>query len=222
MRMLFLAVLVLSPFTAAAGTETWQIVLGAEHRADEAVRVAVEDLTVYGGKCGVAFEAVSDEAPCAGHLLVVGTAARNRRAAALAAAGIETPQPPENPEGFSIRTVTADGRRVMMVAGGSVPGDVYGLYWVWDRMRVAHAMPDITAARAPAVPVRLGGAWGRGGGAGSSPERMRLALRYSYNWVPGTPILDLVPWDSEPEASVNAKNRAAARELIAYARSLHM
>ena len=46
MRMLFLAVLVLSPFTAAA--ESWQIVLGAEHRADEAVRVAVEDLTAYG------------------------------------------------------------------------------------------------------------------------------------------------------------------------------
>lgn len=217
MRMLFLAVCLLFSFTALAAAEPWQIVLGAEHRADEAVRVAVEDLTACGKKFGVAFEAVSDEAPGAGNLLVVGTAARNRHAAAL-----EAPQPPENPEGFSIRTATADGRRVMMVAGGSVLGDVYGLYWVWDRMRVARALPDITATRAPAVSVRLGGAWGRGGGAGSSPERMRLALRYSYNWVPGTPILDLVPWDSEPEASVNAKNRDAARELAAYAHSLHM
>ena len=46
---------------------------------------------------------------------------------------------------------------------------------VWDRLRVARAVPDITTTRAPAVPVRLGGAWGRGGGAGSSPERMRTA-----------------------------------------------
>ncbi|MFA6245031.1 MAG: DUF4838 domain-containing protein, partial [Candidatus Hydrogenedentales bacterium] len=35
-------------------------------------------------------------------------------------------------------------------------------------------------------------------------------------------LLDLIPWDSEPEATLNRKNREDVKELIAYAHGLHM
>ncbi len=204
---------------AAADTTAWRIVLGEEHRNDEAIRVAVEDLKAYGKDFGLSFETVPDtDTEITGNLIIVGDVTRN----ALAASGAAMPEPVTHPEGYAIQTMEKDGRRVLVVAGGSLLGDVHGLYWVWDRMRTAHGMPDINTMRTPAMTVRLGAAWGRHGAGGSTKEQMRLALRHSFNWVSGPAILDLVPWNSEPEASENAKNREAARELIAYAHSLHM
>lgn len=208
----------------AEGAETWRIVLGQGHVAEEAVRVAVEDLRAYGAEQGLAFETVvdSDAGAAPGNTIVVGDAARNVETARLVSEGLVQIECPADPEAYAIATVSGQSGRVVVVAGGSVIGDVYGLYWVWDRMRVAGRIPDINVVRTPAMKLRVGAAWGRQGQGGRNVEQMRMALRYSFNWVSGPAILDLVPWNSEPEAETNEQNREAARELIAYAHSLHM
>ncbi|MCX5769628.1 MAG: hypothetical protein NTZ09_05065, partial [Candidatus Hydrogenedentes bacterium] len=76
--------------------------------------------------------------------------------------------------------------------------------------------------RLPALNVGVGGAWGRRGVGGGGEDQMRAALRYSFNWVSGPAILDLVPWEVEPEAETNRQNRETARKLIEYAHSVHM
>ncbi len=113
-------------------------------------------------------------------------------------------------------------RTVMALAGGSVIGDVYAIYWVWDRIRVQGGLSRIQARRRPALEIRLSPAWGRRGSDGSSPEEMRNALRYGLNWVSGSAVLDLAPWSSEPERAANETNRQRARELIRYAHALHL
>lgn len=211
-------------FCAAAMSETaWQIVLSPAQQADEAMRVVLEDLKEAGASLGVSFSVVSDDATdLLGNLLVAGSAARNRETARLLSEGVMTLEEVSEPEGYAIRTVGNDKTKIMVVAGGSIIGDVYGLYWLWDRMRVEKRIPDLETVRIPAMKIRLGAAWGRHGFGGSSKEQMRLALRNSFNWVSGPSILDLVPWDAEPEATNNTINREKARELIAYAHSLHM
>ena len=52
---------------------------------------------------------------------------------------------------------------------------------------------------------------------------MRQALRYGATWVWGSHTVNkLIPWDSEPEKTQNAKNRGELKELIDYAHSLHL
>ena len=207
----------------AAPAEAWRVVTGEAHAEDEAVRVALEDLRAYGAALGIALDAAGDaDGLPEGNVLLVGDAARNRQTARLIEEGVLESRVPDNPEGYAITTLRRGDARVVVVAGGSVIGDVHGLYWVWDRMRVTKRIPDIDTARAPAVPVRLGGAWGRMAHGGQNERQMRAALRYSFNWVAGPAILDLVPWESEPEAETNRANREAARALIRYAHALHM
>lgn len=219
-----IVVLIAQGFTAAQADERqWTIVTAPSQQADEAVRLVLEDFketaAQYGLSIAVMPDAVED---VAGNVIVLGAAARNRQTARLVQTDVLTLQPEVDPEGFEIRTIEQPGGRVLIVAGGSVIGDVYGLYWVMDRLRVHRRIPDINTVRAPAMKVRLAAAWGRRGLGGGSREQMRLALRHSFNWVSGPNILDLVPWNAEPEASDNAKTREETRELIAYAHALHM
>lgn len=220
---LFLACIILSSSSAAAAAQPWRIILGEADAGDEAVRVAVADLCEYGAALGVAFEQVSDaDAVSRGNAIVVGAAARNAQTAHLVESGAIQPAALPDPEGYAITTIGSGDSRTLVVAGGSVIGDVYGLYWIWDRMRVEGRIPDINVVRTPAMKVRLGAAWGRQGMGGRDEQQMRLALRHSFNWVSGPAILDLVPWKAEPEAETNRQNREAARKLIDYAHSLHM
>ena len=70
---------------------------------------------------------------------------------------------------------------------------------------------------------RINLAWGRGLlGGGSSKKGMHEALRQSVNWVSGAATLDLIPWNSEPENSINAENRIKTNKMIDYAHSLGM
>ncbi|HEX73298.1 MAG TPA: hypothetical protein ENN65_08295, partial [Candidatus Hydrogenedentes bacterium] len=209
--------------TATGGQVTWHIVLGLEHAGDEAVRCAVEDLQETGGEMGLDFVTAQDsEPPLDVNRIVVGDEARNRITATYVERGTLNTASFSTSEGYAIHTQHEGGTRTIVVAGASVIGDVYGLYWIWDRLRVHKDMPDINVLREPAMGVRLGAAWGRNAYGGSTREQMRIALRNSFNWVSGPAILDLTPWSSEPEAEENAHNRVAARALIAYAHSLHM
>lgn len=201
----------------------WHVVLGPEHETEQAVALAVADLQETGAGMGLTFVTVSDavELP-AGNCIVVGDASRNRHTAALLSRFRLSADVLTSPEGYAIHTLGAGDSKAMIISGGSVVGDVYGLYWVWDRMRVNRDIPDINVVREPAMSIRLGAAWGRHAYGGSTMEQIQTALRHSFNWVSGPTVLDLVPWNVEPEATANEKNREAARELINYAHSLHI
>jgi hypothetical protein len=193
----------------AQSADTWTIAIGPEHAAEEATRLAIEDLTTDFATHGLTLTTAN--APTANTILI-GSAARD-------AGPIDTPN---DPDGYAIRSLDRNGARTLLVSGGSVIGDVYGLYWILDRLRVHGHIPEINTVRVPAMKMRFGAAWGRRGGGGNSKEEMLTALRQSTNWVSGPPVLDLVPWNSEPEATANAESREQTRELIDYAHSLHM
>jgi hypothetical protein len=208
--------------TGAASAEEWSLVVPESLSSDAAVALAVEDLVETGAALGHAFSVRDDRQLPAGNAILVGGPARNAQAKALAESGILKSAAPDHEQGYTLETVALDGRRIISVAGGSVIGDVYGLYWLWDRLRVHRALPDLNTTRVPALPIRKAGAWGRMGRSGNSKEAMHEALRRSLNWVSGPNVLDLVPWDSEPERTANAATRERTRELIEYAHALHM
>ena len=200
-----------------AALDVWTVVVGSDVD-DEALRVALADLADTGAACGMTFTIANDAAMPAGDAILVGAAARNALVSTYAP-HIETP---EDAQGYAIVSFPEGERRVVVVAGGSVIGDAYGVYWLWDRIRVHRMLPEVNVVRRPALPVRVAAAWGRRGMGGSSKEQMRNALRYSINWVSGPNVLDLVPWDADPEGAANAVTRASTRDLIAYAHALHM
>jgi len=210
-------------FSAGAwAAETWTVVVGEALAEDEAIQVALDDLIETGAVHGIDFAVTDDAALPGGNVLVVGNSSRNAQLARLVSEEAFDLDAPGDDQGYTICTTARGGRRIVAVAGGSAIGDVYGLYWVWDRIRVHKRLPDIDVTRVPTLKVRMGAAWGRRGFNGNSKEQMRRALRHSSNWVAGPAVLDLVPWEAEPERTVNAGNRDKTRKLIEYAHALHM
>ncbi len=204
---------------AAAEPEAWTIVVGHGLDGDEAVNVAVDDLVRTGAKHAITFTRAGDSTMPGGNVLLVGDATRNAQNAEKWKGG---PDLDRDRQGYRIRTSGRNGGRVMAVSGGSIIGDVYGLYWICDRIDVHRRLPDIDVRRVPAMKVRVGAAWGRRGYGGGSKEQMQQALRHSINWVAGPAVLDLVPWNAEPEASRNAATREKVRPLIDYAHRMHL
>jgi hypothetical protein len=202
--------------------EDWSLIIPKPLASDQAVALAVDDLVKTGETLGHTFTVTDDTALPSGNAILVGGAARNAQSKALATAGVLTASAPANEQGYTLQTITQDNRRIISVAGGSPIGDAYGLYWLWDRLRVYRALPDLNKTRVPAMALRMGAAWGRSSAGGATKEALQYSLRNSFNWVAGPNLLDLIPWDSEPEATTNAANREQVRELINYAHSLHM
>ena len=209
---------------AAANTvqEKWDIVLGPLMQQDEAIQVALQDLTETGGDLGLLFEVRDEYKGTTENVILLGSPERNPAAARFLSQRNLAVDRIEDDQGYAIVTVEEDGKRTLLVCGGSIVGDVYGLYWIWDRLRVYRRIPTLNTRRSPALGIRMGAAWGRSGYGGQTKEQMRRALRYGANWVAGPAVLDLVPWNSESENTINEQNREKARKLIAYAHSLHM
>jgi len=199
----------------------WEILVGTSLQGDEAIRVALRDLQEAGLRHGIKFS-VHNGNSVSKDAILVGSPDRNELTAQLAKQQKLKLQPGEDPQAYEILTRVIDGRRLMVVSGGSIIGDVYGLYWIRDRIRVFKEIPDINVKRSPALKTRISLSWGRRGSAGESKEQMQRALRYTCNWVSGPAVLDLVPWNSEPERSNNAKRRERTRSLIDYAHALHL
>jgi hypothetical protein len=198
----------------AEAVEQWTICIGPDFAADAAVAAAVEDLQNDGARFGLSFSAAYEPPPPASNVLFVGDPQRNPSAVPLLErAGIRL-EGATDPQGFEIRTGNMDGRRIMVVAGGSPMGDVYGLYWVWDRMRVCGKVPELNIERSPVLAFRTT--------EGGSAAEIRNALRHTANWVSGSLVDNLVPWDSEPEATQNAANREGLMKLIDSAHGYHM
>ncbi|MFA6242290.1 MAG: hypothetical protein WC655_15255, partial [Candidatus Hydrogenedentales bacterium] len=221
LQALVLSLLTLSPIGVyAQSSETWRIRVGPSLQSEEAIRLATGDLVEAGKQLGLTLDVKADSA--AANSILVGDGTRNEETARLLADGSLTLDPMEDPEGYQIKTLRTGETRTLVVAGGSVIGDAYGLYWILDRLRVYRRIPDLDVTRKPAMKVRFGAAWGRRGQGGSTKEQMHWSLRQGMNWVSGPNLLDLIPWDSEPEATLNRKNREDVKELIAYAHGLHM
>lgn len=203
--------------------EPWTVVVPPALRADTAISVALEDLQQTGADLGIEIGAVDDSSLPPANGILLGTLVENRQTERVLGGGFLPLAPPDNPEGYGIQPLAREDNHYLLVSSRGAIGYAYALYWIRDRMLVNKAIPvTLEAHREPAMAVRLGGAWGRWGFGGRNKDDMRLALRNSINWVAGAPILDLVPWDAEPEATNNAKNREETRALIDYAHSLHM
>ena len=193
--------------------EQWTIWTGPGHEDDAAMAAAIEDLQAFGEPLGLAFQRGAAP-PGEGNLLVVGDEARNPAGwEYLEKANVHV-DVPEDAQGFAIRTRQTPCGRVMAVVGGGLEGDVYGLYWVWDRIRVHRALPVLDETRCPALRIRL---VGPGAGAG-----LRNGLRHTANWVSDGNVTDLTPWNSEAEAAENARHRDALRPVIEQAHRYHM
>ena len=202
--------------------QNWQIIVPTQLQNEEAIKVALTDLKTFGKEIGIHFQVTDDKKAIRGSAIVVGDAAINETTAKLSRKNDITLKGVEDPQGYEIITSNTKHGKVMVISGGSVISNVYGLYWLWDRMRVNRTIPDINVIRNPALKTRMSLAWGKRAFGGGSKETMQQALRQSINWVSGAPIIDLVPWDSEPEHTKNAQNREKTKELIDYAHSLDM
>jgi len=191
--------------------EAWTIVTGPAHAGDAAVLAAIEDLQHEGRRFGMAFAHAESAPATRGPILVVGAPDRNPLTATLVREHEIDLKPIDHPQAFALRTLEPGGGRVLLVVGGSLVGDVYGMYWVWDRLRVHRRIPELNVLRTPALPYRLTGVRGT--------EQIRNALRYTATWVTGADIQSLDPWDTSDKPN---RSRQRAAERIELAHRYHM
>lgn len=200
--------------------EEWTIVLNKDMQTDEAIKVAIGDLIEVGAQHGISFKTHSDSESPTTPSILIGSPARNKLVSKQASnLGLKKDL---ISEGFQIITSEIRGKQIITVSGADVLGDVYGLFWLCDRIRVHKTIPETNIIRGPESKIRISPSWGRRGADGNSQEEMRNALRNGLNWVSGPAILDLVPWEFEPEKSNNEKTRQKTKELAEYAHSLHL
>ena len=208
--------------TVAQTNQNWQIIVPVALQQEESIKVVIEDLQSYGKDIGITFHVNDDTGSIKSSAIIVGDAATNKKTNQFLRKNEISLEGVDDPQGYEIISIKSKKDKVILISGGSVIGNVYGLYWMWDRMRVYKEIPDINVIRTPALQTRMSLAWGRRAFGGGSEETMQQALRQSINWVSGAPIIDLVPWNSEPEKGLNAENRARTKELIEYAHTLNM
>ena len=198
---------------ASALAEKWTLVLPDTPANDAAITAAVEDLQSDGAPLGIQFS-IGDMNDAEDNVIVVGASSRNAHTKTLTADGRGSLSGVESEQGFEIRPLQRARGRGMVVSGGSLIGEVYGLYWIWDRMRVFKEIPELDLKREPRLTVRLT----------EAPDKaaLRNALRATATWVADAPILDIVPWDAEPEARKNAATRKDVQQMIDAAHAFHM
>ena len=194
--------------------ETWKLYIAPELQTDRAIAAAVEDLNQDGRAFGLSFEPISEAPASPANVIAVGDPVHNPLTKRLQDDGLIHLEGMADPQGFEIRTAQLENGRAIVVAGGSAQGNAYGLYWLWDRMRVFGVLPNLDCRRAPTLPIRLTMV--------SGPEHIRNALRFTATWTSGAQVDYLVPWGFEPEDTLNAENREGLRDLLKVAHDLHI
>ena len=202
-------------FAVRVSSEEWQIVISDSLLQDEAVKVAINDLKNTGSSLGIDFKITSEGSIPDTPAILVGDAIKNPVTARIVNKGLLHLSGIDDEQGYEIRTVNVNGNRVMVIAGGSVIGEVYGLYRVRDRLLVHHRIPDINIVKIPELKIRTAIM-------NLTEENMRKALQSGINWVGGGRLNDLVPWGVEPEDNRSKHNREQFIELIDYAHALHL
>ena len=190
--------------------ENWQVYLSPTHSSHPAIQAAVEDLQATGNKHLIQFQQVDTPPAKPNNVILVGNSSTNQAIQTLVEQRQLELHLPSSLQGYQIRTLkNPSGGRTMIVASNSTSGHVNGLYWLWDRLRVFKKIPNIDCVREPFGPVCLT--------SGRNKQEIRNALRFGATWVSSGNILDLVPWDAEPEASRNRQTRQHFQKLIALA-----
>jgi len=207
---------VLSDSVYAQDSKNWQIMLTKELAKDEAIKVAVNDLKETAETFGITINVSDASKEARGNLIVIGSPERNEQTKKIVQSNSIKLIALDDPQGYEIVSTVINNSRIIIVSGGSIIGDVYGLFWILDRLKVYKDIPEINDVRIPKMKIRFTGS-------GSDEEAMRNALRCSATWVNGgISTNSLVPWNSEPERTENEKNREKVRKLIEYAHSLHL
>ena len=209
-----LAILAVASPSAFPAAESWSVLVPGEYRDDEAVRVCLDDLRRTAAELSFDISIRAEGEAVSGNVIVVGAPPINRYAAEAVRDGKVKLAGVDDEQGYEIATIDADEGRTVFIAGGSILGDVYGLYWICDRLRVHKEIPAINVNRVPHLKVRLTG--------GETQDSIRMALRHGATWVSGGNILNFVPWGAEPERRENEGHREDLKELAEYAHSLHL
>lgn len=213
LRFLFLIYLIYS--TSLFSQNDWKILVPESLQNDEAIKVAIADLIADGANHDFQFSLVDERFGVHDKTIIIGSEVRNEITKELLSEGKIDLQSEINEQGYQIITKNIDSKKLILVAGGSILAEVYGIFWILDRIKVFKTLPDINTIRQPKLEIRFTN--------GNSKEKMKQALRYGATWVWGAfNVNQLVPWDSEPERTENLKNREKLKELIDYAHSLHL
>ena len=213
--LLLLFLLTLTGPLLSQQNQKWNIIINQSLQKDEAIKVALKDLKETGLQYGLKFTIQNDNKKLSQNSMLVGAPDRNAQTSVLVKKGEIQLQGVSDSQGYEIITNVIGGNKVIVVSGGSILGDVYGLYWIWDRLRVMKELPDINVKRVPQLKIRFTG--------GETKDAIRNALRYGATWVSGGHSVNhLIPWDVEPERTNNVKSREETRALINYAHSLHL
>lgn len=199
----------------AQSTQTWHVVVDKALSNDEAIQVAITDLNEAGKSFNIEFIKTNDLETMHPNQIIVGSSKRNRRTKQLSQKSKFKLKGVECEQAYEIITSTINESKTILVSGGSPLGEAYGLFWILDRMKVYGEIPEINTIREPELKIRFT--------EGGTKEQMRQALRNGATWITGNiSINKIIPWESEPEANENAKNRKELKELIDYAHSLHL
>ena len=197
------------------GGENWKIVISDELKNDEAIKVALEDLMSIGSDYGIEFIIANEHSQIENNTILVGNKTRNVSVQNLATQDNINFVNLTEEQSFQIITAKMDSKNVMIVSGGSILAEAYGIFWIIDRLKVTRNIPDINTVREPELKIRFSG--------GGTKAQMRQALRNGATWVWGSHTVNhLVPWNAEPEKTQNVKNREEIKKLIDYAHSLHL
>jgi len=204
-----------APSFSAQDRTKWDIVVSKSLRQDKAIELAIDDLQTTGADFGIQFNVKSEGNNISNDTILVGSPEHNKQVASVVEEGTLKLSHIDDPQGYEIRTINVKNNQVMIVNGGSVLGATYGLYWIWDRLKVNQKIPEMNCTRVPALKIRYTSA--------NTKKELRNALRYGATWVTGSHSSNrLVPWNVEPERTQNERNRKELRQLINYAHDLHL
>ena len=202
-------------FTSLHGNDIWHILISSSLNRDEAIKVVLENLTQTGSKYGIKFVIGDEDSRLGQNTILIGNKTRNEIVKNLATKKWISVSDFNEEQSYQIITKNINSNNVIIVAGGSILGEVYGLFWIIDRLNVNGFIPKINTIREPELKIRFS--------SGNTKEQIKQALQYGATWVwGGHTVNNLIPWDVEPEKSKNKKNRAELKELIDYAHSLHL
>jgi len=217
----FVSTVILAVYSSAAGQPVsakavpWTIALSPALAQDKAVQAALSDLNEIATSCGIQFSIPRVQTALAGQVVVISRTG-GKKAADLLRLHTSKWMPVRHPEGYKIVTMGREPDKALLLSGGSPLGVAYGLYWLYDRMRVSKTLPDLTIEKEPTLAIRMTR------NMVSSKADLHRALRFGLNTVFGENPLHLIPWDSEPEAGENVAKRESTKALIEYAHALHM